>query len=199
MNRALKFSLIGCGGLVGLVILLGIVGALVGGGETATEPAPAQSEKAEAEAAKEEAAEARREAEAAKEEAAQAKREAEEAEAAKAQAEAKPDEEPAPAPEDEGSSGTAIIRVTGVEGEQFTGSYGNLDTTQSVDGTLPAEYEVEVDTGFMSMDSVTAVMQKASAGANPLKVEIVVDGEVVKETSTTAEYGVATVTWSPAE
>lgn len=176
MNRVLKFSLIGCGGLVGLVVLLGIIGALVGGGEPATEPAPQQVENAGA-----------------KEEAAQAKRETEEAEAAKARAEEEP------APQDERGSGTATIRVTGVDGEQFTGSYGNLDTTQSVDGTLPAEYEVEVDTGFMSLDSVTAVMQKASAGANPLKVEILVDGEVVKETSTTAEYGVATVTWSPSE
>lgn len=81
--------------------------------------------------------------------------------------------------------------------EGFTGSYGNIDTTRSVDGTVPAEYEVKVDTGFMSFDAVTAVMQKAGAGAGELGVEIVVGGEVVKQTSTTAEYGVVTVTWSP--
>lgn len=219
MPRWLKITGIGCGGLVGLFILLGILGAIVGGGETATEqPASDKAsqqaqddkskEKAEAEQAKQEAAtekankeaaEARQEAEDAKEEAAKAKKEAEEAQAAKAEAETPPEEEPPPASEESGDKGTAIIRVTGVAGEAFTGSYGNLDTTQSVDGTIPVEYKVKVDTGFMSFDSVTAVMQKASAGAGELGVQIVVDGEVVKETSTTAEYGVATVTWSPSE
>ncbi len=76
-------------------------------------------------------------------------------------------------------------------------SYGNIDTNRFVDGTVPAEHEVTVDTGFMSFDAVTAVMRKAGAGAGELGVGIVVYGGVVKQTSTTAEYGVATLTWSP--
>jgi hypothetical protein len=32
-----------------------------------------------------------------------------------------------------------------------------------------------------------------------LTVQIVVDGEVVKQASTSANYGLAQVTWSPAE
>ena len=102
-------------------------------------------------------------------------------------------------PEDpeEGNSSNVIIRVTG--GESFSGNYGTLDSSRSIDGVAPAEYPVEVDTGLFSMDSVSAVMQKNGAGSGELGVEIVVDGEVVKETSTTAEYGVAQVSWMPGE
>ncbi len=52
MGRFAKFGLIGCGGLVALVIFLGIVGALLGGGgeDTATEtPDSAEKESAAAE------------------------------------------------------------------------------------------------------------------------------------------------------
>ena len=98
---------------------------------------------------------------------------------------------------DESSTSNVIVRVTG--SESFSGNYGTLESSRSVDGVAPAEYPVEVDTGFFSMDSVSAVMQKNGAGSGELGVQIVVDGEVVKETSTTAEYGVAQVSWSPSE
>jgi hypothetical protein len=51
MGRAAKFGLIGCGGLVVLVIFLGIVIALVGGGgeDTANAPAGSPAEEAPAE------------------------------------------------------------------------------------------------------------------------------------------------------
>lgn len=51
----------------------------------------------------------------------------------------------------------------------------------------------------LSFDAVTAVMQKNSAGPWELSVEIVANGEVVQQTSTTAEYGVATLTWNGVE
>ncbi len=35
-------------------------------------------------------------------------------------------------------------------------------------------------------------------GAGELRVEVVVDGEVVKESSTTAQYGVVSVNYAPA-
>lgn len=98
---------------------------------------------------------------------------------------------------DEGGTSNVLVRVTG--NESFSGNYGTLESSRSVDGVAPAEYPVEVDTGFFSMDSVTAVMQKNGAGSGELGVEIVVDGEVVRETSTTAEYGVVDVSWSPSE
>ncbi|CAA9472450.1 MAG: hypothetical protein AVDCRST_MAG02-3842 [uncultured Rubrobacteraceae bacterium] len=110
MGRILRFTLIGCGGLVGIVVLLSVVGALIGGGETAQAPeqpekggaqvangqnnAESEAQERELEQARREAEEAKQEAEAAKEEAAQAKEEAEEAEAARAQAQ----DDPKPAP-----------------------------------------------------------------------------------------------------
>lgn len=97
----------------------------------------------------------------------------------------------------EPETANAIVRVTG--NEAFSGNYGTLDSSRSVDGIAPAEYSLEVDTGLFSTDSVTAVMQKTGAGSGELGVEIIVDGEVVQETSTTAEYGVAQVSWIPGE
>ncbi|CAA9472440.1 MAG: hypothetical protein AVDCRST_MAG02-3841 [uncultured Rubrobacteraceae bacterium] len=64
---------------------------------------------------------------------------------------------------------------------------------------MPASYKQQVDTGFLAMDTVTAVFQKMRAGQGQLKVDIVQDGEVVKSQNTTAEYGVVTVNWVPGE
>jgi len=107
-------------------------------------------------------------------------------------------------PEGESSGETAVsgsdvvVRVTG--SGAFSGNYGTLETSRSVDGVAPAEYSVEdLDTGVSSFDSVTAVMQKTGAGANELGVQVVVGGEVVRESSTSAEYGVAQVSWSPSD
>lgn len=101
-----------------------------------------------------------------------------------------PSEEPAV------SSSEVVVRVTG--SGAFSGNYGTLETSRTVDGVAPAEYAVEdLDTGAFSFDSVSAVMQKTGAGTNELGVQIVVDGEVVQESSTSAEYGVAQVNWSP--
>ena len=234
MGRILKFSLLGCGGLIGLFVVIGIIGAIFGTGdetgqqadrgqagqqnqneqgwnqaegevyrgedpslylrsfdsqeefenfvdeEKAKEERQAERERQQAEQAQQDAVE----------EQAQAEREQQEAE------EAQQDAGGAAASEEEPQADSVTIRVTGESGQAFSGSYGNVDTTQSVDGTVPTEYEQEVDMGAFSADSVSAVMQKNSAGPWELGVQILVDGEVVKETSTTAEFGVAQVTWS---
>lgn len=166
----------------------------------------ARKARAEADAARAEAEDLRQQLEeerAAREEAENAQAAAEdEAQAAQDEAQSAQDSEQnsSPPPDDQasqdGGSSTATIRVTG--GIPFSGSYGNIDTTQSVDGNAPTEYEVEYDSGFLSVDSVTAVMQKTGAGGT-LGVQIIVDGEVVKETETSAEYGVAQVNWTPGE
>jgi hypothetical protein len=111
----------------------------------------------------------------------------------------KQDSSTEPQPEDsEGDASSSVtVRVTG--SGSFSGNYGTLDSSRSVDDVAPAEYPVEIDTGLFSMDSVTAVMQKNGADSSELGVQIVVDGEVVEETSTTAEYGVAQVSWTPGE
>ena len=94
--------------------------------------------------------------------------------------------------------GEIFVRVTGDPGIKFQGSIGTLDGSRSVDGTTPQEFAVEVDTGALAFDSVSANAQN-SDGTGNLVVQIVRDGEVVKEQSTTAQYGVADVTWSPSE
>lgn len=99
--------------------------------------------------------------------------------------------------EGESQDGNIIIRVTG--NEAFSGNYGTIDSSRTVDGIAPAEYSLEVDTGLFSVDVVSVVMQKTGAGSGELGVQIIVDGEVVQETSTTAEYGVAQVSWTPGE
>lgn len=104
----------------------------------------------------------------------------------------------APEGERKGGADRVLVRVTGDRGVRFSGAYGNTDSTRSVDGTTPAEFAVRgVDTGSLSTDVVTANMQKTRAGSERLTVQIVVGGRVVKEASTTAEYGTVDVTWSP--
>ena len=94
------------------------------------------------------------------------------------------------------SASGVVVRVTGDPGIQFQGNIANLDSSRTVEGTTPAEFPVEVDQGFLSGDSVSANAQNMG-GAGNLTVQIVSDGEVVKESSTSAEYGIAQVNWVP--
>ncbi len=66
-------------------------------------------------------------------------------------------------------------------------------------GTQPDEYDLEAETGTFEFDVVTANFQKMSEGPGALRVEIVSGGEVVAAQETTAEFGLASVTWSPQE
>ena len=69
-----------------------------------------------------------------------------------------------------------------------------------MDGTLgaaPDEYEVEANTGRFQFDIITATFQKRSLDPGDLRVEIVSDGDVVASQETSAEFGVASTTWSP--
>lgn len=56
-----------------------------------------------------------------------------------------------------------------------------------------------METGFLAFDSVVAVMQKRGQGNGELIVQMLVDGEVVKEQSTTAEFGVVSLNYVPGE
>lgn len=93
--------------------------------------------------------------------------------------------------------GNVTVRVSGTPGMIFAGTYGNTDKTQKADGILegePFEYEVEIrDSGF---DTVTATFVKALPDTGNLKVEILVDGEVVTTEESTSQYGALSVTWS---
>ena len=94
---------------------------------------------------------------------------------------------------------TVTIRVAGTPGMSFSGNYGTLDRQRSVDGTTPDNFEAEVKTGFLEFDSVSAVMQKREQGNGELTIQMIVDGEVVKEQSTTAEFGVVSLNYVPGE
>jgi hypothetical protein len=176
VGRVLRFALIGCGGLIGLVVILGILGAILGGG---TEPS-SPPERAE------------------RDEGLEGGGRDPEANQPLQGEQAKPQKEPQE--EQASRDGGVIFRVTGDPGVRFQGSVGNLDTMRSIQGTTPQDFPVkDVDTGAFSVDTVSGNAQKMGAGGERLTVQIVVDGEVVKESSTTAEYGLAQVAWSPAE
>lgn len=108
-----------------------------------------------------------------------------------------PPEREASEPADE-EIGEISVLITGDPGISFSGNIGTLDGSRSVEGTTPQEFAVEVDTGALAFDSVSVTAQNSDGSGN-LVVQILRDGEVVKEQSTTAQYGVASVNWSPSE
>jgi hypothetical protein len=97
-----------------------------------------------------------------------------------------------------------VVRVSSTPGTAYSGSYGTFQSAQAVDDTLeiepadyeiePADYEIE---GSVS-DILAAVFRKTQpADEGTLRVEILVDSEVVAEDETSEETGVINVTWSP--
>ena len=90
-----------------------------------------------------------------------------------------------------------VVRVSGTPGTAYSGSYGTFQGAQAVDDTLriePAYYQIE---GSVS-DILAAVFRKTQpADEGALRVEILVDSEVVAEDETSEEIGVINVTWSP--
>jgi hypothetical protein len=92
-----------------------------------------------------------------------------------------------------------VARASGTEGIKFFGNVGTLDEDRAVEGTVPASYPIKgFDTSERSTDTVTMVAQKYGRQGK-LTCQIVVGGEVVKQASTTANYGTCTVTWSPVQ
>ena len=83
---------------------------------------------------------------------------------------------------------TVEIRVEGTWGIPFSGVYGDLGSSKSVDGTVPKTYTIEDPEG----DIISAVFQKQGKSGE-LIVKLVKDGKVIKTESTTAEYGVVSV------
>jgi hypothetical protein len=104
--------------------------------------------------------------------------------------------------EEKAATEEILVRISGTQGVQYSGSYGTTQGQRTIDGTLgvePDEYAVEPETGTFEFDVVTAGFQKRSQGPGALRVEIVSGGEVVAAQETTAEFGLASVTWSPQE
>lgn len=83
------------------------------------------------------------------------------------------------------SSGPYIIEVTGTSETEFTGSIGGGSSSRTVEGTVPATYTVS---GWPAV----AVIQKTEEYGF-ISVTIKKDGEVLDSQSTSASYGVVTV------
>jgi hypothetical protein len=88
------------------------------------------------------------------------------------------------------------LRVSGTPGTAYLGSYGSFQSAQSVNDTLGAE-PVDYEIGGSVSDILAVVFRKTQPDdKGTLRVEILVDGEVVAEDETSEELGVVNVTWS---
>jgi hypothetical protein len=104
-----------------------------------------------------------------------------------------------PTAQKESGTETAVVRVTGTKGLKFTGDIGSLEGSRSVEDTVPKEYDVQFKSGAMDFDSVHASFSRdfMDDSKGTLGVEIVYDGEVVKQSETNAQSGSVSVNWSP--
>jgi hypothetical protein len=92
---------------------------------------------------------------------------------------------------------TVTLRVTGKNGVAFKGAVVWADISKAVNGMTPQVlFKHIVNTGFLAeTDVYQAEIQKTNQNNDELRVEIVVDGELVEKQSTTASEGVVTVKW----
>lgn len=81
------------------------------------------------------------------------------------------------------------VRIT-TEGS-WSGSVGSINSA-----TYDGKGNKVIDVENVEHDILTAVIQKSGGNSGELKVEILKDGNVIKEGSTTAAYGVVTVSSS---
>lgn len=100
-----------------------------------------------------------------------------------------------PAPPGLPGPGTATVEITG--DSAYYCSLGVIGEPQTIQGRRPASYEIEVETGGTSLDTVMAACQKISPGT--LGVLIRYDDEVVVREETDARLGTVSVSWNPLE
>ena len=93
----------------------------------------------------------------------------------------------------------AVIRVSGTPDTTYSGTYGTANEVRIVDDATvedgPTDYEVgtvEAEDGVLN-----AAFSKTQPGREELRVEILVDEEVITQSETSAELGSATVNWRP--
>jgi hypothetical protein len=92
--------------------------------------------------------------------------------------------------EDSNGSGSSYEVRIEYDGE-WSGSVGSGGSTSSVDGSGTETIEIDG-----SPDIISANAQKQDDSSNELTIQILEDGEVVEEGSTTASYGVAQISHS---
>jgi len=103
---------------------------------------------------------------------------------------------------DQSSTATVTVRVSGTQGIGYDGTIGTSETGQkSIDGTIgttPDDYELSLNMSPESTDLVTAEVGKhplKNSQPGTLKLELLVDGEVVREQESSSETGVVTITY----
>jgi hypothetical protein len=89
---------------------------------------------------------------------------------------------------EEDTSQTVSIRVTGTPGVAFSGRYAVASGVSSgpLEGVTPQDFEIPVQT---EADGVAANVRKLDEGAEELTLQLLVGGEVVAEKSTTEQFG----------
>ena len=103
-----------------------------------------------------------------------------------------------PAQETTGDAASDVImRVSGTPGTVYAGGYGTMEETQSVSGILgtePTDYE---EVKVKGEDEIAAVFRKTQPGdEGTLKVELLVEREVVAEGETSEQLGRVNINWS---
>jgi len=89
-----------------------------------------------------------------------------------------------------GDSGSSFSVRVQYEGE-WQGNISTGGSSRSIDGSGTRTIEIDG-----SPDLISANAQKDDDSSNTLTIQILENGEVVKETSTSAEYGVAQISYS---
>lgn len=74
---------------------------------------------------------------------------------------------------------------------EWSGAAGDVSSINSISGSGDETIDMPDDASFISANA-----QKKDGSSNELTIQILKDGKVVKESSTTAEYGVAQVSAS---
>ncbi len=90
-----------------------------------------------------------------------------------------------------------IVMVSGTPGTAYSGGYGTIEETQSVNGILGTEPTGYEEVKVKGEDELAAVFRKTKPGdEGTLKVQFLVDGEVVAEGETSEQLGRVNVNWS---
>ena len=92
-----------------------------------------------------------------------------------------------------------VVRVSGPQGTAYSGTYGTthggMIPADGILGANPTEYVI--DNGGGPFGAVSAIFQKNQPVPGMLSAEVLSDGEVVAEGSTSEESAWVEVTWSP--
>ena len=88
------------------------------------------------------------------------------------------------------TSDASGVQVKVIYDGEWSGAITKGDTSNSVSGSG----EDTIDVNTTSFGVVSANAQKMDGGDGKLTIQIIKDGKVAKESSTTTEYGVASVT-----